>query len=137
MDRQTDNGTDNTPSASRPSGNTEDICTLCNHSWLAFFMKLLLYQWAIKLALTCGTALFPKMDLSTAIDRPTITSSLTFSIMAAASPATSANNTGALYRFQNRNSSPRLAVVLPTWPNKLAFGSQNMRSKHNTTYNIG
>ena len=46
--------------------------------------------------LTCGTALLPNIPFSTAMDRPTMTSSLTFSIMAAASPATSANNTGAL-----------------------------------------
>lgn len=83
---------------------------------------------------TCGTALLPKMPFKTAIDRPMMTSSLTFSMMAAASPATSASKTGALYRFQNRNSSPRLAVVLPTWPNRFAFGSQKMRSKHSTTW---
>jgi len=84
---------------------------------------------------TWGTALLPNIPLSTAIDLPTITSSLTFSMMAAASPATRANRTGALYKFQNRNSSPRLAVVLPTWPNKLALGSQKTRSKHKTTWN--
>lgn len=44
--------------------------------------------------------------------RPTITSSLTFSIMAAASPATSARSTGARYRFQNRNSSPAENYVI-------------------------
>lgn len=64
---------------------------------------------------------------------PTITSSVTFSMMAAASPATSASNTGALYKFQNKNSSPRLAVVLPTCPKRLAWGFQNVRSKHSTT----
>ncbi|MPC16724.1 hypothetical protein E2C01_009556 [Portunus trituberculatus] len=48
------------------------------------------------------------MPFSTAMQRPTITSSLTFSMMAAASPATSASNTGARYRFQNRNSSPAM-----------------------------
>merc|ERR1719259_997270 len=62
-----------------------------------------------------------------------MTSSLTFSITCAASPATSASSTGARYRFQNRNNSPRLAVVEPTCPNKLALGSQNWRSKHSTT----
>lgn len=39
-----------------------------------------------------------------------------------------------LYRFQKRKSSPLLAVVLPTCPNKLTLGSQNTRSKHSTTY---
>lgn len=161
---------------------------------------------------TCGTELFPKIPFSTAMQRPTITSSLTFSMMAAASPATRASNTGALYRFliqtrwttyifvysytrqwttaqvsvkhehftnksreisavsrkmitylsrnerserwskwnlpcfcisrlrncsgmtyQKRKSSPRLAVVLPTWPNRLELGSQKIRSKHKTT----
>lgn len=70
------------------------------------------------------------------MQRPTITSSLTFSITQAASPATRASRTGALYKFQNKKSSPRDAVVLPTWPNKLAVGSQKMRSKHNTTWKI-
>ena len=83
--------------------------------------------------LTCGTVFAPKIPLITAKQRPTMTSSLTFSIMAAASPAISASNTGALYRFQNKKSSPRAAVVLPTCPNRLALGSQNTRSKHNTT----
>lgn len=64
---------------------------------------------------------------------PTMTSSVTFSMMAAASPATKASKTGALYRFQKRNSSPRLAVVLPTWPNRLAWGFQKILSKHRTT----
>lgn len=54
----------------------------------------------------CGTALCPKMPFKTAMHLPTITSSVTFSIMAAASPATSAKSTGAEYKFQNRNSSP-------------------------------
>lgn len=85
---------------------------------------------------TCGTALLPKMPFNTAIDLPMMTSSLTFSMMAAASPATSASRTGALYRFQNKNNSPRLAVVLPTWPNRLAFGSQKIRSKHSTTWHV-
>lgn len=35
---------------------------------------------------TCGTALFPKIPLRTTRDRPTISSSLTFTMMAAASP---------------------------------------------------
>lgn len=73
----------------------------------------------------------------TAMHRPTITSSLTFSITQAASPATSASSTGALYKFQNRKSSPRDAVVLPTCPNKFAVGSQKIFSKHNTTCNRG
>lgn len=30
-------------------------------------------------------------------------------------------------------NSPRLAVVLPTWPNRLVVGSQKMRSKHRIT----
>jgi len=37
--------------------------------------------------------------------------------------------------YQNRKSSPLLAVVLPTWPNKLELGSQKIRSKHSTTWN--
>ena len=82
---------------------------------------------------TCGTALLPNIPFSTAMQRPIMTSSLTFSMMAAASPATRASRTGALYRFQNKNSSPRLAVVLPTCPNRLALGSQKTRSKQRTT----
>lgn len=65
------------------------------------------YSWSLTLMQTCGTAEFPKIPLRTAIQRPTMTSSLTFSMMAAASPATSANKTGARYKFQNRNSSPK------------------------------
>lgn len=42
----------------------------------------------------CGTALLPKIPFSTAIQRPTITSSLTFSMMAALCPATRARRTG-------------------------------------------
>lgn len=57
--------------------------------------------------LTCGTAPLPKMPFRTAIHRPTMTSSLTFSIMAAASPATKARSTGARYKFQKRKSSPK------------------------------
>ena len=56
--------------------------------------------------LTRGTPLVPKMPLSTAMQRPTMTASVTVSMMAAASPATRARRTGALYRLQNRNSSP-------------------------------
>ena len=77
------------------------------------------------------------IPLSTAMQRPTMTSSETFSMMAAASPATRASSTGALYRFQNRNSSPRLAVVEPTWPNRLEVLSQNIRSKQRTTCSGG
>uniref|UniRef100_A0A6B0UUK9 Uncharacterized protein n=1 Tax=Ixodes ricinus TaxID=34613 RepID=A0A6B0UUK9_IXORI len=73
------------------------------------------------------------MPLSTAMQRPMMTSSLTFSMMVAASPATSANSTGARYRFQKRKSSPRLPVVLPTCPKRLELGSQKMRSKQRTT----
>lgn len=54
-------------------------------------------------------------------------------MIAAASPATSAKRTGALYKFQKRKSSPLLAVVLPTCPNKLACGFQKILSKHKTT----
>lgn len=43
---------------------------------------------------TCGTAVTPNISLSTAIQRATITSSLTPSIMEAASPATRARSTG-------------------------------------------
>ena len=82
---------------------------------------------------TEGTALLPKIPLSTPTALPTMMSSETFSSLLAASPATSAMRTGAWYKFQNRNSSPRFAVVLPTWPNKFVLGSQNTRSKHNTT----
>ena len=36
-----------------------------------------------------------------------------------ASPATNDNNTGALYKFQNKNNSPLLAVDNGTEPNRL------------------
>lgn len=107
--------------------------------------------------LTIETALLPKISFKTATHRPTITSSLTVSITLAASPATRATSTGPRNRFQNKNNSPvkrfirssassnnrflqspaihspRLCVVLATWPNKFAFGSQNTRSKQSTT----
>ena len=37
--------------------------------------------------------------------------------------------------FKKRIYLPLLAVVDPTCPKRLALGSQNTRSKHNTTYN--
>lgn len=83
---------------------------------------------------TWGTALLPKIPFNTAMALPTMISSETFSSLFAASPATRAMRTGDLYRFQKRNSSPRFAVVLPTWPKRFVFGSQNTRSKHRTTY---
>lgn len=49
---------------------------------------------------TCGTALLPKMPLRIARQRPTITSSLMFSMMPAASPATRARRIGAMGRQQ-------------------------------------
>jgi hypothetical protein len=42
-----------------------------------------------------------------------MTSSLTFSIMAAASPATRARSTGARYKFQKRKSSPEKINFTP------------------------
>jgi hypothetical protein len=42
--------------------------------------------------------------------------------------------TGALYKFQNRNNSPLLAVDSGTEPNRLICGSQNIFSKHKTIY---
>ena len=59
------------------------------------------------------------MLLKTAKHLPIIISSLIFSIIDAASPATRDNKTGALYKFQNKNNSPRLAVDNGTWPNRL------------------
>lgn len=53
-----------------------------------------------------GTAVLPKIPFSTAMQRPTITSSLTFSIMAALWPATRASSTGDCVMLQNRKSSP-------------------------------
>lgn len=50
------------------------------------------------------------MLLKTAKHLPITISSLTFSIIDAASPATNDNNTGALYKLKNKNDSPRLAV---------------------------
>lgn len=84
--------------------------------------------------LTCGTWELPKIPRNTAMTRPITMSSFTFSMMLAASPATKASSTGALYKFQNRKSSPRLAVVRGTWPKRLMCGSQKILSKHNTIY---
>merc|ERR1719339_415578 len=84
-------------------------------------------------SLGVGTFVVPKIPLRTAIQRPTMTSSETFSMMAAASPATRASKTGALYRFQKRKSSPLLAVVEPTCPNRLLLLSQKILSKQRTT----
>lgn len=83
--------------------------------------------------LTSGTFGVPNIPLSSNMHLAMIMSSDTSSITPAASPATRANSTGARWRFQNRNSSPRLDVVLPMCPNRLPLGSQKMRSKHNTT----
>ena len=49
-------------------------------------------------SLGVGTLAAPKMPLRTAMQRPTMTSSETFSMIAAASPATRASRTGALKR---------------------------------------
>ena len=49
-------------------------------------------------SLGVGTLASPNMPLSTAMQRPTMTSSETFSMIAAASPATRASRTGALER---------------------------------------
>ena len=49
-------------------------------------------------SLGVGTLAAPKMPLRTAMQRPTMTSSETFSMIAAASPATKASRTGALKR---------------------------------------
>jgi len=64
--------------------------------------------------------------------RAIIKSSLIFSIIDAASPATSDNKTGALYKFQKRNSSPLLDVDKGTCPKRFICGSQNILSKHKT-----
>ena len=74
------------------------------------------------------------MLLRTAKHLPIIISSLMFSIIDAASPATKDSKTGALYKFQNKNNSPLLAVDKGTWPNRLMWGSQKTLSKHRTIY---
>lgn len=51
---------------------------------------------------TCGTALLPNIPLRMARHRPTITSSLMFSMMPAASPAISASRMGAGERTWSR-----------------------------------
>ena len=84
--------------------------------------------------LTIGTCELPNMLRRTAKQRPMTMSSLMFSMMLAASPATSDKSTGARYKFQKRKSSPRLDVDNGTWPNKLMCGSQKILSKHNTIY---
>jgi hypothetical protein len=76
----------------------------------------------------------PNILLNTAKHLPIMISSLIFSIIHEASPATSDSKTGALYKFQNRNNSPLLAVDKGTEPNRLICGSQNIFSKHKTVY---
>lgn len=56
-------------------------------------------------ALTWGTALLPKMPLRMARHRPTMTSSLMFSMIPAASPATKANKIGAVRAQERKKTS--------------------------------
>lgn len=105
-----------------------------HHRRHTYFNELsILYIYVSFIILTSGTFAVPNIPLSTNMQREIIISSDMSSMTLAASPATKANSTGARYRFQNKNISPRLAVVLPMCPNKLPLGSQKMRSKHSTT----
>lgn len=56
---------------------------------------------------TCGTALLPNIPLRMARQRPTITSSLMFSIMPAASPAIRASRIGAKRKSHNSLFRPK------------------------------
>lgn len=114
-------------------GKDKYILDFAQLDWHTYFNALRIHIYVSFIILTSGTFAVPNIPLSTNMHREIITSSDMSSMTLAASPATKANSTGARYRFQNKNISPRLAVVLPMCPNKLPLGSQKMRSKHSTT----